>query len=339
MTRYFLGVDIGATKTHTLIADERGQVAGWSETGPGNHETVGYDGMRRTVSEGLAQALAMAGIGADDIAGAGFGVAGYDWPSERAPTLETLAVLGLQAPLEAVNDTVLGLLAGSDEGWGLAVVAGTGCNCRGWDRGRRREGQVTGGGVWMGEGAGGSELIARTVHSLAHEWTRRGPATQLTPALLRHCGAASLGELLEGLMNGRFELNASAAPIVFQVAAAGDAVAVELIRWAGRELGELANAVIRQLEFESLAFDVILVGSLFGGGPLLLEPMQATIHALAPGARLVRLGAPPVIGAVLLGMEQAGLPAGVEMRRALARSAADWDARRSPIGLPPQTVP
>lgn len=35
--------------------------------------------------------------------------------------------------------------------------------------------------------------------------------------------------------------------------------------------------------------------------------MRETIHAVAPGARLVRLTAPPVAGGVLLGMEQAGL--------------------------------
>jgi len=65
-------------------------------------------------------------------------------------------------------------------------------------------------------------------------------------------------------------------------------------------------AVIRQLEFEPLAFDVVLMGSMYNGSPLLIETMRQTIHAVAPGARLVRLAAPPVVGAVLLGMERAG---------------------------------
>ena len=43
--RYFLGADLGATKTHTLIVDENGNMLGFGESGPGNHETVGYDGM------------------------------------------------------------------------------------------------------------------------------------------------------------------------------------------------------------------------------------------------------------------------------------------------------
>jgi hypothetical protein len=46
---------------------------------------------------------------------------------------------------------------------------------------------------------------------------------------------------------------------------------------------------------------------MFNGGPLLLEPMQASIWQEAPQARFVRLAVPPVVGAALLGMEQGGL--------------------------------
>ena len=82
----------------------------------------------------------------------------------------------------------------------------------------------------------------------------------------------------------------------------------------------MANAVIRQLEFESLAFDVVMTGSMFEGGPMLIEPMRAAIHKIAPGARLVRLSVPPVIGAVILGMEAAGRPATPEIRKAMNES-------------------
>jgi N-acetylglucosamine kinase-like BadF-type ATPase len=305
--RYFLGADIGSSKTHVLIADEAGQAAGFGQSGPGNHEMVGYDGLQKAVRQATQQALAMARISKDQIAGAGFGVAGYDWPSEKEPTLRALARLGLAAPVEAVNDAVLGLLAGSPEGWGLAVVSGTGCNCWGRDRTHTCYGQVTGGSDSMGEGAGGGELVRKVIQLIAYEWTRRGPATELTPAMVRHFGARDVVDLLQGVSEGRINPHASAAPLIFQLAAQGDAVARNVIQWAGHELGELAKAVIRQLGFEALEFDVVLVGSLFNGGSRLIEPMEANIHSLAPGARLVRLEAPPVVGAVLLGMEQANI--------------------------------
>lgn len=321
--RYYLGADIGATKTHALLADETGRVVGFGRGGPGNHEVVGYDGLIAALDGAVRKALVAAGLTKEQVAGAGFGLAGYDWPSEREPTLRAIGSLGLQAPVEAVNDTILGLLAGAAEGWGVVVVSGTGCNCRGWDRSRQREGKVTGHGLWMGEAAGASELVLKALQIVAQAWTRRGPPTELTSVLVEHTRSQSIDEMLENLTTGRLEVQADAAPLVFQVAAAGDAAAMDLVRWAGSELGELACAVIRQLEFEALTFDVVLVGGMFDGGSMLIEPMRQTIHALAPGARLVRLTVPPVIGAVLLGMEQAGLAA-LERREAVIDSARSF---------------
>ena len=306
MTRYFLGVDVGATKTHALVADEAGRALGFGESGPGNHETVGYEGLTRALQGAAGDALGMAGIPAAQLAGAGFGVAGYDWPAEHEPTLEAIRALGIESPIGIVNDTLVGLLAGASEGWGVAVVAGTGCNCWGWDR-ARRVGHVTGHGIWMGEGAGAGELVWYAMCAVSRAWSRRGPATRLTPAFVEWCGARDTDDLLEGLCLDRYHLEADAAPLVFRVAHQGDAVAQEVIAWAGRELGDLAVGVIRQLELEALDFEVVLVGSLFDGGPMLIEPMRETIQQIAPQAHLVRLTAPPAIGGVLLGMEQAGV--------------------------------
>ena len=306
MSYYYLGADVGATKTHVLISDQDGRVVGAGESGPGNHETVGYPGLVMALSAAMDQALAKAALRKEMISGAGFGVAGYDWPAERGVTLEAIQKLGLSSPFEVVNDTVLGLLAGAPQGWGIAVVSGTGCNCRGWDITRQKEGRVLGKSTAAGEGAGSSELMAEVLKTLAFEWTRRGPHTELAPVLVKHTGAASLGDLLEGCFEGQYDLTGSLAPLVFQVARQGDPVAGKLIHWAGEELGEMINAVIRQLNFEELIFDIVMVGSMFEGGELLQAPMRQTVLALAPGANFIRLATPPVTGAVLLGMDAAG---------------------------------
>jgi N-acetylglucosamine kinase-like BadF-type ATPase len=306
MRKYFLGVDIGATKSHALIADETGQAVGFGVHGPGNHEVVGYQGLIQTLNAVTGQALSAAGISKNDLAGAGFGIGGYDWPAEREPTRQAIQTLGLTAPFEFVNDTIVGLLAGASEGWGVAVVAGTGTNCRGRDR-QGREGRVTGCGPRLGEYGGASELIDKAVQAVALDCTQRGPATRLTEAFMDLTGAADAMDLLEGLALERYEVTAAAAPIVFQVAAEGDQVAQATICWAGRELGSLAIGVIHQLGFEQSDFEVVLIGSLFKGSPALIETMAAAIHQVAPRARLVRLKAPPVVGGVLLGMEQAGV--------------------------------
>ncbi|NUM44095.1 MAG: ATPase [Anaerolineales bacterium] len=303
---YYLGIDIGATKSHALIADETGQAVGFGTAGPGNHEVVGYDGLIAVLNDITTQAVARAGISRADIAGAGFGVAGYDWPSEREPTLEAIATLGLACPVEAVNDTVIGLLAGASEGWGIAVVMGTGENCWGWDQ-DRRTGHVTGNGGYFGEFGGSGTVVMRAVQAVSKAWSLRGPQTALTEAFCRKTGAKDADDLLEGIVLERYHLHAGYAPLVFQTAHAGDEVAKKAIAWAGEQLADLAIGVIHQLNFEDREFEIVLTGSLYEGGSLILDPMKNAIWQVAPRAKFVRLNAPPVVGGVLLGMEMGGV--------------------------------
>jgi N-acetylglucosamine kinase-like BadF-type ATPase len=302
---YFLGVDVGATKSQALVADADGQALGLGQAGPGNPMTIGYERFAGLLREVGQAACAAAGIELAQIGGAGFGIGGYDWPSQRQPCLDAIQTLGLHARLDLVNDALVALLAGASQGWGVAVVAGTSCNCWGWDA-ERRVGRMTGF-SWLGEAGGACELVHRALEAVARAWTRRGPATQLTQAFCRRAGVPDAATLLEGLTLDHICIGPEAAPLVFQAAAAGDRVAYGLITWAGRELGDLAVGVIRQLALEALSFEVVLAGTFFNGSPRLAETMAEVIHSVAPGARLVRLGVPPVVGGVLLGMQAAGL--------------------------------
>src|SRR5690606_4945379 len=201
-------------------------------------------------------------------------------------------------------------------------IAGTGCNCRGRDA-QGREGRVTGEGGLFGEYGGASELVVRAIQAVGMAYTHRGPATRLTQLFMDYYQASDLEDLLEGLARRRYRPNPAAAPLVFKVAEEGDPVAREAIAWAGRQLGSLAEGVIRQLQLENETFEVVLAGSLFKGGPMLIEPLREVVQAIAPGARLVRLNAPPVVGAVLLGMEQAGVKWSSEVRQHLIDGARE----------------
>jgi N-acetylglucosamine kinase-like BadF-type ATPase len=288
-----------------MIADDEGNIAGVGRGGPGNHEGVGYDGVKLALSTAVGQALKMAGLGPSDICGAGFGIAGYDWPSEKPDTLDAISVLGLTCPLEAVNDMVVGLIAGASNSWGVVIDAGTGTNARGRTL-EGREGMITGLGGHFGEAGGAGDLVHAAQVACAHEWTKRGPATQLSREIIKMTGAKDLMDLLEGITLEKYHLSARDAPMVFRVAEAGDPVAVNIIAWLGRELAESTLAVIRQLEIQDQVFDVVMIGSLFKGGRLLIDPMVARVHEEAPGAQFIPLGAPPVTGGVMLGMQMAG---------------------------------
>lgn len=325
---YYLGVDTGASKSHALIADERGHVLGFGRAGPGNWEGIGWEGTRAVLGQVIDQATAQAGNTRADITAAGFGLAGYDWPEDRPPHEAIIReLLPPGPPFELVNDALLGLWAGTDAGWGVVVAAGTSCNCYG--RNARGEiGRVVGS-SFFGEYAGASELVWWAVQAVASAWSLRGPTTRLSPALVSAAGAADVEDLLAGLMRRRYTLGPDAAPLVCSVAAEGDGVARALMRRAGRELGSLAVGVIRQLGLGDLSFDVVLSGSFYQGSPLIQESMAEAIHGVAPRARFVPLKAPPVVGAVLLGMERAGIdPAAV--RQALVQSTLSQQPEAGP---------
>lgn len=299
----YLGVDIGSSRSLAVIADEAGKILGTGEGGPGNHEVVGYPGLEKTLQAIVGDALKSAGMKKEDITGAGFGVSGYDWPSEQAPTMDAIQTLRLSAKLELVNDTLLGLIAGTEQGWGIAVVAGTGENCWGRDS-RGRIGRMTGCGALMAEYGGAYSIVAKAIHTVAKAWSQRGPSTALIQILLEATGAHNTEDLLEGLTLGRYQGDAEIAPRIFKSAEEGDAVALEVVRWAGHQLGNLVNGVIRQLEFEAESFEVVEMGGVFNAGKILSDPFHQEVLTVAPGARFVPLKVPPVVGAVLLAMEQ-----------------------------------
>lgn len=326
--KYFLGIDVGGTKTHALIADETGQSIGFACGGPGNWEGVGYDGFTCVLLDVTARAGAQAGLRMDQIAGAGFGIGGFDWPSQRETHLQAIRPVGLQCPLEIVNDASLGILAGASEGWGVSIVAGTGCNARGWSKDRQREGRAVGGGsYWSGEYAGGYDIVARAMREVAFEWLKRGPATAITQAFLKHFHARDLDDLVEGVYLERYAFEPALVLMVFEIARQGDAQALEVMRWAGRELGGIGCGVINQLGWQDETFEVVLIGSLHDGHPLLGQTLRETVLQTAPKAQFVRLTVPPVVGGVLLGMEQAGLN-GYAMRDKLIQSTKEQTLKK-----------
>ncbi|HEX2623484.1 MAG TPA: BadF/BadG/BcrA/BcrD ATPase family protein [Phototrophicaceae bacterium] len=304
--QYFLGVDIGATKSHALITDADGQVIGFGRAGSGNHESVGTDGFAHVLQTIVRDALNEANLISSQISGAGFGIAGYDWDSDQPLMRQTIGLLDLNCPYAFVNDAVIGLIAGAQQGWGVALSAGTSCNCCGRTL-DGREGRMTGNGIAFGEYGGGGELVMWSVQQISRAWSLRAPQTRLTDIFVQAKGAKDATDLLEGMARGRFYASAADAPLVFEAIKAGDAVALEGLRWISHELAGLAAGVIRQLNLESERFEIVLAGSFYNGSPLIEQILNDDLHVIAPGSRLVRLNAAPVVGGVILGMQQVNL--------------------------------
>jgi len=319
--QYFLGIDVGSSKTHALIANPDGRCIGFGKAWGGNHQGVGYDGLANVLQQSFEQARQMANVTADQIVGGGFGVAGYDFPSDREPHLEAIACLGLSCPVDVVNDGVNGLLAGTTHGIGVNVTAGSGVNCCG--RGPNgEEGRIVGNGSSFGEFGGGIEIVWKGLHMVNYAWIKRIPPTALTSIYLDATGAKDELDLMEGLSNDSYHLFPFIAVKIFEAARADDPAACEVVRWAGEELGWLAVAVARQIGMEHEKVEIVQSGSVFDGGALLTEPMHKIIFEHIPKARIARLDGPPVVGPVLLGMQVAGVD-GYLVRQRLIQTAKE----------------
>lgn len=307
---YLLGIDTGTSKTHALVTDMNGNAVGFGESGCGNYEVVGEDGLISVLNEAVNAALGMGNITKSDIASMGFGFSGYDWPSEKPVMERAIATLGISCPFQYENDAVIGLIAGSSKGWGIAIDAGTGNNVRGRDQ-FGREGRITGNSVWMGEIGGGGEMVWLATVGVTYAWTKRGPETKLTQLFLEFCDLDDEESLIEGLSTNKIHLPPILAMDIIKLADEGDAVAKDIVYLSARELGLNTNAVIRQLDLQTNDFEVVMIGSVFKAGEIYLNPFKDTILAFAPGASFIPLSLPPVVGAVLLAAEKVGLHADI----------------------------
>ena len=319
--KYFLGIDVGSSKTHALIVDGTGQCVGFGRAGAGNHQNVGYDGLENVMKESFEAARQMSGVDVAAIAGAGFGAAGFDFPSDRDPHLHAISRLGLYCPVEVVNDGMNGLLAGATHGIGVNVTAGSSVNCRGKNK-DGKVGRIVGNGAPFGEQGGAKEIAHRGLEIVSHAWIKRIPPTELTQIYLDATGATDEMDLMEGVSNDRYQLSSLIAVDVIRAARQGDHAANEIMKWAGDELGLIAVAVARQIEMENEDFEIIQSGSVFEAGELISDPMKRVVHKHCPRAILKRLDGPPVVGAVILGMEQAQFD-GYAVRAKMIQSAKE----------------
>jgi N-acetylglucosamine kinase-like BadF-type ATPase len=296
-----LGVDGGGSKTHAAICDDQGTLLGAGTAGPSNWENVGLRGASDSVGDAVDRALSGGEVRRGDLDAAVFGLAGVDWPSDVARLESAFQPLALGSDPTIINDSFIALRAGVTAPWGVVVIAGTGTVVAG----RNREGKTfrtLGLGRVLGDEGSASDVSEAALRAVARAYVGRGPATSLSEGLCRLQGVGTVAQLLEEFSRGG-EPELNAAPLVLEHAARGDQAAVEIVEWAGRELGEAALAVATHLEMRSEPFELVLSGGLFHGVSELLE---RRIAQEVPSALPTRLETPPVAGALLTALEQLG---------------------------------
>jgi N-acetylglucosamine kinase-like BadF-type ATPase len=321
-----LAVDGGNWKTHVALARADGEVLALARGGESSPHLLGEDGALAAIEALVEQARAIAGLGDGNGPVAEVArvmLAGADLPAEERRLQDAVAGRGWAQRTQVANDTFAVLRAGTDRGWGVAVVCGAGINCVGVaPDGRTARWPALG--AITGDWGGGYDVGLAALSAAARGADGRGPRTALEAAVGEHFGLPGPEAVGEAIHDRRLAMRrlVELAPVVLRLAAV-DAVAAGIAARLAEEVGVFARTAIARLGLAEEEVDVVL-----GGGLLraehdgLVAAIRSEVAAGAPRA-VVRVAAdPPIVGAALLAMDDVGAPAEARARlRAQLRAA------------------
>jgi N-acetylglucosamine kinase-like BadF-type ATPase len=299
-----VGVDGGNTKTIALVARADGAIVGAARAGLSDlynaaSAAVAIEEITRTVRA----ALTSAGATGSDVRAAAFSLAGADWPEDfELLGAELPRALGLAGAPVVVNDAVGAIRCGTPDGVGVAVVCGT----YGVVGSRNRRGDVFHIGFWP-DRTGAYYLGDDALRAVWREGLELGPPTALTQLALERYGAADALDLLHRFNRRDVPAPAVAAMAgdVLELADAQDPVAAAIVAEHGRILGDEARSAAAHVGLAGTPFTLV-----FAGG-VLRHPASSlladTIAARVPEAVPVRATDEPVVGALLLAFDRAGI--------------------------------
>jgi glucosamine kinase len=290
VTGQIIGLDVGGSKTHAVLADAAGVLAE-TVVGSANISSVGVAEASRQLSAALAR------LGGTDVRAVCAGAAGADAAEQRGQLAGLIAGLLPGAAVSVVHDAQL-LLAAAGVTTGIALISGTGSVAWGIDAtGRTR--RAGGWGYLLGdEGSGYGVAVDAVRHALAGR--DRGDAPdRLTDALVASCGLTGPDQL-QGQFYAQPERRywARQAGVVFTLAASGDTAARRIADDAAVALTALVRTVAERLHSTG---PLVCAGGLITHQPSLLAGLRAALAA--DGITDIRLlDRDPVHGAVRIAL-------------------------------------
>jgi N-acetylglucosamine kinase-like BadF-type ATPase len=311
--RDVVAIDGGNSKTEVLVVSRAGEVLGQSR-GPGaSPQNVGVAACVAALEELVLRALT-AGAGPPDRPFAvhtSAYLAGLDFPREEAALHAALAARGWSNTLTVGNDTLALLRAGSSDGTGVAVVCGAGINAAGVGPDGRVH-RFPALGKVSGDWGGGYRLGEEALWWAVRAEDGRGPGTALRAAVAGYYGAETLLEVVQGLHFGEIGTASlhGLCPLLFQVAAAGDQVAQEVVTRFVEEVGSLVAVILRRLRLTTSEPEIVLGGGVLTGvGAPVIAEIERRCLKVAPRAVVSVVDVNPVVGAALFGLDTLGAPA------------------------------
>src|SRR4051812_21274357 len=302
----YLGVDGGGTKTNIALMNAAGKVIAEGSGGPANPLRVGVETAVANIIKASDAACDQAGVSRGDISASILGLAGVRRLDIRDRVRERFTARYGVLKTTVITDADIALYGTTLGEPGVVVIAGTGSICLGINSSGERA--IAGGwGPLAGDEGGGRGIAERALHQIAKASDGRGPKTGLSERAEEYFRVSSVDHLITAIYAPTMDNSriAGFARCVVETAQDGDAVALEIIYEAGRELGTAAAAVMRKLHLQNQKVPVGCVGSIFNAARLLTEPIEHMIHEVDPNAYLTEPKMPPSHAAALMATKTA----------------------------------
>ena len=303
-SRLVLGIDGGGTSTVACLADGAGRVLGRGTAGASNPKAIGFGAAFEALEAATGAAFAAADRPREPVAVACLGLAGFAQIEDRQRLQAWSEGWSLCGKLLAVSDGALVLAAGTPEGWGVAVIAGTGSIAVGADP-TGKTARSGGWGYLFGDEGSAYNLVLAALKRSARRADGRDPSLRgddpVTMALLSALEVTEPAELVAavyapGMNRTRI---AALAPVVLDAMEHDPAIVADLLEPAGDDLGAMAAAVARSLGWPGGRLPLALAG----GFLLRAEPVRQSLldhlsrQGYQPEPTMV---GDPVAGAVVL---------------------------------------
>lgn len=297
MSQLVLGIDGGGSKTSAILADASGTVLGVGIAGASNYQAIGFDNATQSIGAAIAAAKQDASLPLETVIDAAcFGLSGIDRPHEQAQFTEWTNQQQIAKQHTVVNDAEIVLAAGTPDGWGIALICGTGSICYG----RAPDGQIARAGGWgylLGDEGSGYDIAIQALRWATQTADGRANANNLLQATLDHFKLDNAEQLIGYIYRPETTQTeiATLARVVVMLAEEQDQYAYTILDQAGRELSRTISAVVRKLKLQEPP--VALGGGVLHIDSVLWYRTNKHIHfALGSATRVDE----PVYGAVTL---------------------------------------
>jgi N-acetylglucosamine kinase-like BadF-type ATPase len=306
--RIVLAVDGGNSKTDLALVGEDGSALALVRGPQSSPQHLGVEGCIEVLGRLLDDALREAGLkrtGSPVAEVASLLLAGVDFPSEERDVETSVRARNWAVHTFVGNDTFAVLRAGTERGWGVAVVCGAGINCVGVAQDGRHA-RFPALGAITGDWGGGYDVGLAAVSAAARSEDGRGPKTTLEQAVPEYFGVSTPQELAEAFHRREIPQArvTELAPIV--LAEAGrDAVAAEIREHLAAEVVALARVALTRLELTREPVEVLLGGGLLRAADgRLVDAVRAGLEEVSPQLTIRATVSPPIVGAALLGLDE-----------------------------------